>query len=436
MKATKSRLSWLKKKISDVIPEDQDVFGFPGISRKILLDSLEESYSLLDLIDPFNGTFEAVFLEREVSDLYEKATKIGKEDFSKNPNSFNDFLKIIQKIRLKIKDTYILLAKEPIRTEIELKKLKDEAIILSEVIENAKPISEEVISIRNSTENIFKDLSDLQNKSSENQKNLQAFLDVITSEKNKATKALRTIESTESKIKETESALDTNNSKQAELIKKVESLEFSSNDLNQKLQEQFDQLKSQLSENEKFQKQIQNTIDDVNRLGMAGSFKKRKDELTKPYWFWAIATIVTIIILISISSYVIIKAIKINSLSYDFLLLRLPIFASFVWLGWFCARQFGFTSRIREDYSFKYAVSMAFEGYKKEAKEVNEDLLAELLSTTIANISKTPLSNYDSKTNHGTPTDEIVKKMSSKFLQNKKEKKQEAKIMIENEEDE
>jgi hypothetical protein len=37
----------------------------------------------------------------------------------------------------------------------------------------------------------------------------------------------------------------------------------------------------------------------------------------------------------------------------------------------------------REEYSFKYAISMAFEGYKKESLDVNEELPDNLLRLTL-----------------------------------------------------
>ncbi len=52
---------------------------------------------------------------------------------------------------------------------------------------------------------------------------------------------------------------------------------------------------------------------------------------------------------------------------------HLPLLGPFIWLGWFSAVQYGYVSRVREDYAFKFAASMAFEGYKKEAREVDEN---------------------------------------------------------------
>jgi uncharacterized protein YaaW (UPF0174 family) len=51
---------------------------------------------------------------------------------------------------------------------------------------------------------------------------------------------------------------------------------------------------------------------------------------------------------------------------------------------------------------------MAFEGYKNETREINEELLAKLLEVTVANISSNPIILYNSKSNHGSPWHELT----------------------------
>ena len=138
-------------------------------------------------------------------------------------------------------------------------------------------------------------------------------------------------------------------------------------DTNRVLNEKY---KKQVEDNKSFQEQIQKTIEDANRHGMAGSFKKRKDELKFSLILWGVATIVSIGLLIFLSSRLLMEFKK-EDFEVSRVLSRLPIFASCIWLGWFCAKQYGFTSRIMEDYAYKYAVSMAFEGYKNSTKDID-----------------------------------------------------------------
>lgn len=62
---------------------------------------------------------------------------------------------------------------------------------------------------------------------------------------------------------------------------------------------------------------------------------------------------------------------------------------------------------------------MAFEGYKKETMSISNELLEKLIELTIFNISKSPVSNFDTKSNHGSPYNEIFESITKKFFGNK-----------------
>jgi len=174
-------------------------------------------------------------------------------------------------------------------------------------------------------------------------------------------------------------------------------------------------LKEQLDKDDKVQKMIEQTLSDVNKHGMAGAFLKRKEELKKTVILWGVLS------LISMSGLVIVSYLLANELisnpNFDPLrnLFKIPSVIAGVWLCWFCAKQYGFTIRIREDYSFKYAISMAFEGYKKETREVNPDLLEKLVQLTIISVSLNPESIYDTKSNHGSPMNETFSAIQKIF---------------------
>lgn len=85
--------------------------------------------------------------------------------------------------------------------------------------------------------------------------------------------------------------------------------------------------------------------------------------------------------------------------------------APFVWLGWFSARQYGYTSRLREDYAYKEASAKSFEGYKREAKEVDQEMLQKLLEQAIKNFGDNPIRIYDGHENHGSPFHEFFEKI-------------------------
>ena len=71
------------------------------------------------------------------------------------------------------------------------------------------------------------------------------------------------------------------------------------------------------------------------------------------------------------------------------LLYRLPVVAPVVWLAWFAAKQYGYASRLSEDYAYKAASAMAFEGYKRESTDDATKL--KLLETAINNFGDNPM---------------------------------------------
>jgi len=84
-------------------------------------------------------------------------------------------------------------------------------------------------------------------------------------------------------------------------------------------------------------------------------------------------------------------------------------------------------ARLWEDYAFKYASAMAFEGYKREAVNVSPEMLKLLMEVSILNFSSNPLRVYDTKTNHASPLHElsteskgILQNLSDLFFSRKK----------------
>jgi len=414
MRSIKTRLTNLKTKVSDIIPEGQDILGFPGISKELITESITETYKMLDLLSEFESKFEAVLLQRRLSECIDKASEYLKEKFKhQNTDEFNKFLNKISEMHYASKETYILFTKEPIRLDIDLAKAKENLADLENQNLEIQPIVENLTSSFKSTSLIVETLNKNNNDSAIKLNEITNALTTALNLKKKAESAANSISKSDQDIQLTKTEILNYQSQISELSKKqqvtFEQLLKSKGDL----EESLNSLQASITQNDIHQKAIQETIENANRLGMAASFKKRKDELSKPYWVWGIATIVTICVLIG-TSYSVFAILKDKPFSWEYFLVRIPIFASFVWLGWFCAKQFGFVSRIREDYSYKYAVSMAFEGYKNAAKEVNEEMLESLLSLTIQNISSNPLTIYETGNNHGTPVNEILSNWTKK----------------------
>src|SRR5450432_1040896 len=107
MRATKQRLSILKSKVTDTFPDGDDIFGFQGISKALILETLSDAYNIVSTLDEYEAKFEAVFLERKSSEYFDRASKLLKENFDHKKEDFNEFLNILSKFHFRVKEAYI-----------------------------------------------------------------------------------------------------------------------------------------------------------------------------------------------------------------------------------------------------------------------------------------------------------------------------------------
>lgn len=168
------------------------------------------------------------------------------------------------------------------------------------------------------------------------------------------------------------------------------------------------------AEFESYRKKIDGLLADANRAGLAGSFTNRRLWLLAPLAGWLLVFGFSIFELWSIGKEHIVPILEGNKpILWEQLPLRLALTVPLVWLGWFSARQYGFTSRLREDYAYKEASSKSFEGFKREAKEIDAEMLKKLLEQAIKNLGDNPIRIYDGKNNHQTPTQELIENLLS-----------------------
>jgi hypothetical protein len=410
MRASKQRLSILKNRVNEVIPDSENVFGFEGISKGMIIQVIDETYSIVSLLDQFESDFEAILFERKTSEYYESAAKLLKENLETEKDAFNDFLNLLGKMHFRAKEAYIAVANEPIRAEANIKKAKEELLELQTTLNEIKPIHEEILKIQAESKNFISELDAKHTSALEKEELITENFNEINIQRTEVEKSAKQIPNWEENIKNLKEEISSKSVIYEELKTKIELLKGENEINTEKNKKLLDEFEKQLTDNAVFQEQIQKTIEDANRHGMAGSFKKRKDELRWALILCGALTLGSIITLI-VLSYNILFEISLKDLEAVKLLARIPIFASCVWLGWFCAKQYGFTTRVMEDYSYKYAVSMAFEGYKKATRDIDEGLQLKLLEMTIYNISNNPLNIYETTNNDGTPYHEFLKNL-------------------------
>jgi uncharacterized coiled-coil DUF342 family protein len=153
MELAKQQLNLLISRINDSFPDENDLKGFLGISKKIITDTLTESDTLLIYLTENDNRFETIILKRELSELFEKINKELDEKFDRiNSTRFNSILKGVTKIRSLVRETYVTVASDlPIRTEADIIKANDELKLLSSNIEELKKINIDITTLRDST---------------------------------------------------------------------------------------------------------------------------------------------------------------------------------------------------------------------------------------------------------------------------------------------
>jgi hypothetical protein len=409
MKIEKQRLTKIITTVKERFPEGEDIFGFSGVNRQKIVQSLNNSYSLLGLIEAYEDEIETIWLKRRLARYFDDLFSLLKETESEKwLEKFDIFLTTIAKLRIAIKDLYITLSDNPLRNEIMLQDSKDRYEELNRICQGLdesitiiKSGSMKAIDLEKTLEDLKVELASSTDKAREVLNSLKEYEIVAHEASDTINDIAPKLASTYGEAREVQKSLVLNEEKTTKLIAMLDDQVVNSG----KMQNELDE---QMISNSRLQSQIQQTLQDVNKHGMAGAFLKRKKELQTSVAIWGTLSVIAMGILIFVSYNFAIKIIDSSSFDLAKNLFKIPSVIAGVWLCWFCAKQFGYTIRIREDYSFKYAISMAFEGYKNETREINADLLAKLLEVTVANISSNPVLMYNTKTNHGSPMQEMA----------------------------
>lgn len=419
MQHFRSGLTRLKNLIEEKLPNENDIYGYPGVSRESLLAAINGAHTLSrEIKEGAKPRFEIISLKRSGSDLYKNLKDFLESDFENQdkPIGFNDFLNSLIALIEKTKITYFIVAKNGIRTDEELARVRatiaDLTLLGDELKEQSEAVNSKIETVSEAIDEI-----------NENHVNTCQFASEMREWHDTSNEFY-------TKIYETHEAIEGWD----EEIKKWK-IEY------QKLNEQFTELATQTiqsrdelgnsakagkaKETELFRtaadhnallEEIKDTLEGANRVGMAASFSTRKDELELQQWIWQGIFVVAIAAMALVGGYLILPTLTEAQSTGDWtkLIAELCIISPLIWLGWFAAKQYSYTSRIREDYAFKAASAMAYEGHKKAAREVDEELERSLLELSLINLSQNPIRLYG-KVMHATPFHEAMSQVLDKF---------------------
>lgn len=148
--------------------------------------------------------------------------------------------------------------------------------------------------------------------------------------------------------------------------------------------------------------------------GLAAAFSERSKGLANSMWVWSVAFVIALVAgayfgtqrVHEIGELLENPALTGWSLITNLLLAALSVGAP-IWFGWLANKQINQRFRLSEDYAFKAAVSSAYEGYRREAARIDEDMEAKLLASALARLDEQPLRFVETE-NHGSPWHEIA----------------------------
>lgn len=256
----------------------------------------------------------------------------------------------------------------------------------------------EVVSRIKNAETLYKSIEsgfDLAKESSEQAK---GFANATLSSKQTAEDILKVLTESHSDVQSLILAINENAGKIRTLVEDFTSL-TSELDANKKTQNAlFNEFESQ-------RQKISDLLGDANRTGMAASFISRGKYYDKPLETWMRLFVGSLVLLILMAVWVV-SPLMSNG-HWEDLLMRLPLSTPVIWLGWFSAKQYGYNVRLMEDYSYKAAAAMAFEGYKREMPASDEEMQKKLLEIAIKHLGENPIRIFESQNNHASPAHEF-----------------------------
>jgi hypothetical protein len=420
VKAFKSRLTRIKKLISEKIPEGKDVFGFAGVSREMLLSTCEEIYDLSDQIEAKDDDhhFEIIALKRFESEFHEKLNDFLEHGVTsdKAKEKFDKFLNDLSKLYERTKLVYFIVNKNGLRDDLELANLRSQVealkaqkseyeTLIAELTAQAEAAESLRETIETEHESAKTAISGFKLKAEADAKAVEtAEGEVVTWHASIS----ETFEKMEGWDKDIEETLKSAKSNEGLMKGQLGTMNASLTTLNEAISESAKltaESKATAEKNSNLISLIEATLGDANRESMAASFQERMNEMTKVRDSWRNIFIAVIFAFVLASIGIVYFHLTSGTVTLQALLARLTILTPVIWLAWFAARQYGFANKSREDYAFKYSSAMAYEGYRKAVRETeNKELEQVLIEIAMYNMALHPIRLYSAAhSDHASP---------------------------------
>lgn len=385
---------WLR---SEVVPDDLADWGIPRLNKDRVAYTLDECGQLLTKLQSLDWQGPvALAVNQSEAHISELSNFVSTRLTQPNPQQdANSFLSHLHALLLDLRGAAVFSTDTVYNAERELLRVTSQIESSKAILQNLSKITEEANSMKSQTEVSVTKITASEKAAVEIQEKL--------------TTVSATVTPIETQIKDLLAKADQQVTQIAKHKEEIIQLNKNYMELEEKGTKEATNLEKLRKRCEEQQEEIHKTIEDANRLGMAGSFRMRKDELVRPMIIWGVSFLLGVASLTFLAWDKILPLLEQpQQLDWLALLGRLPLVGPSLWFSWLSVKQFGYNARLWEDYAFKYASAMAFEGYKREATSVSPEMLKLLMEISIVNFANNPLRVYDSKTNHGSPLSELT----------------------------
>jgi len=426
MQQFKSKLTRIKNLIESKLPDGADVYGYQGVNKSMLLRTCNDIYLLAEKIETKDESqeFEIIVLKRFESRIHEALKKflVDVAGSGEEKERFDDFLDKLSKLYEKTKQVYFIVNKDGLRDDMEIQGLRDQIAALQikktefeALIEDLRAQSEIATTRATDIENALNETTEVIDKQAdkcgEATKAIQSSLGEIENWHKEISNTYAKMEGWDEDVQGSLNAVKANESATEEILRQLKAGVSELDAATKKSSALTTETDLVHGQNQELVKEIQNTLGDANRVGMAASFKDQMAAMktTQNQWKWTFVG--TLGFFVTVSATIIVAHLFDGASTWQSVLARLAIVTPIIWMGWFSARQYGFANRVREDYTYKFSSAMAYEGYKKAVREADPGLEKALVEVAIMNMAQNPVRLYSPKdSDHATPLSEFFDK--------------------------
>jgi hypothetical protein len=301
----------------------------------------------------------------------------------------------------------LMLVKFNISTFFSFKKLNDRALVPKNIITRLELY-------KSNLEKISSDNSDIENK-----------IRLI----NEAYDAAESLPTTLNMLKDANSELMEIKEQSIEIIDEVKSKHEDINQFHKDCAKSDYQIESLLGKSKQeasdymsaLKSQAQDYIDKCEEAfrtttskGLAGAFEDKAKKLNMSIRYW-VGGLVGALFFASIVGYFRLEALSNyfsdpNASTFKMtvqIVMSLMSVGAPLWFAWLATKQIGQRFRLAEDYEFKASVSKAYEGYRREAIQLDDNFSQRLFGNALTRLEEAPLRFID-EPSHSSPIMEML----------------------------